>query len=137
MKPTQTTIPIPVPIILTFTSQKICKEVDAGHVYFLQDSVGKYPASAYDLLVINGDGCYPCLIMKSVSGSPALSKDWQRIAIGCEDNAFLCIIDVKATLESCPKATDEYDQSQCHPIVLRKYSIPREIVAGNRLFNIS
>jgi Tol biopolymer transport system component len=93
-------------------------------------------ASIYDLFVMNGNGCFPRLIMRNVSGSPAWSKNWQKIAIGCENNTSLCILDAWKTLNDCTIA-GEYTEGACTPVVLAKYPLPPEISDSRFFHNIS
>ena len=108
-----------------------------GHVYFLRQHTGKdrYPTSGYDLLVMDGNGCFPRFILGNVSGSPAISKDGRQLAIGCHNNLYLCIVALEPTLETCTGSENEL--GECNPVVLAQYAFPSEIAGNNRLYNIS
>lgn len=131
-------IPSPTPTARFFEKQIECGPPDSlGHIFFLNPHIveGRYRSSNYDLYVMNGNGCFPRLVLENVSGSPDWSKDGSRLAIGCENNAFLCILDAGATLESC--SGPEYEVGQCSPAVVDKYVLPSEIANENRLYDIS
>jgi Tol biopolymer transport system component len=108
-----------------------------GHIYFLRQHAGKdrYPTSGYDLLVMNGNGCFPRFILGNVSGSPAISKDGQQLAIGCQNNRYLCIVALEPTLGTCTGSENEL--GECTSVILEKYALPGEIAGNNRLYNIS
>jgi len=108
-----------------------------GHIFFFHgNSTGRrHHASYYDLYVMDGNGCFPRLVMSEVSGSPAWSTDGKRLAVGCENNSFLCILDTKATLDTCTGSKREI--GQCHPVVLQKFKLPLAIGGDERMYNIS
>ena len=108
-----------------------------GHIFFLRTngSINRNRDSSYDLYVMDGNGCSPNLVLPVVSGSPAWSVDSKKLAIGCENNAFLCILDIKPTLESC-----DYPQNgvgKCRAYVIQKYPLPDMISGDKRMYNIS
>lgn len=126
------------PTARVFNKQEECGSANVnGHIYFLRvNSSGKRNHSSYyDLYVMDGNGCYPRYIMPEASGSPAWSVDGKRLAIGCENNTSLCILDTRATLDSCVGPEDGI--GQCQPVVLQKFRLPSAIGEDNRMYNIS
>lgn len=125
------------PTVRVFSSGN-CDAVDVGgHIFFLQinSTRKRNRASYYDLYVMDGNGCFPRFVMAGVSGSPAWSTDGKRLAIGCENNAFLCLLDARATLDTCkgPKA----GIGQCSPVILQRIKLPSAIGEEQRMYNIS
>jgi hypothetical protein len=111
---------------------------DRGHIFFLNPYGATEDSFAYNrnLYVVNGNGCFPRLVMKNVSGSPAWSKDWKQIAIGCEKNTYLCILNVKDTLDSC-STPGPFQEGDCNTIVEQKYALPKEVSGETFLSHIS
>jgi len=70
--PTPTPGPSPTPRV--FEPPPSCGGWDEnGHILYINDSYWPElnPASQYDLYIMNGNGCYPRLMLTGVSGSPA------------------------------------------------------------------
>ncbi len=139
----QTTQTLNIPPILPPTV-RVPKQVndcnspsDAGRIFFFRgNSTGKRNhASYYDLYVMDGNGCFARLVMPEVSGSPAWSADSKRLAVGCENNIFLCILDITATLDTC--ASPAYMIGECRTVVLQKFALPPAIGGDERMYNIS
>jgi len=104
--PTITPTPGPTPTERVFLSPETCGDWNEnGHILYLYYNyttpVDLPYASRFDLYIMNGNGCYPRLVMEDVSGSPAWSKDGQQIAIGCQNNTMLCILDAAEVLRAC------------------------------------
>lgn len=115
-----------------------CNSIDVkGHIFFMQGngSGNRNRASTYDLYVMDGNGCFPNFVMPEVSGSPSWSTDGNRLAIGCENNTSLCILDTKATLNTC--ISSEKKTGQCQPILIQKFELPQKISGDERMYNIS
>jgi Tol biopolymer transport system component len=106
-----------------------------GHILFLQQqpSVNGNSINGYNLYFMDGNGCFHNLVMEQVSGSPAWSKDGVYIAIGCEENSYICIVESKPLVASCVGFQD-VDSIACTPNILQKYLLPDW--AGS-IFNIS
>jgi len=131
-------IPSSIPTAREFEAETDCNLADGlGHILFLQQHTtdGMYTSSNFDLYVMNGNGCFPRLVMKSVSGAPAWSTDGTLIAIGCENNGFICILDARATLENC--SDFETQIGSCQPVILNEYPLPLDISGKNMMYNIS
>jgi len=108
-----------------------------GNIFFLRGNGAgeRNPSSNYDLYVMDANGCFPKFIMSEVSGSPAWSADRKRLAIGCENNTFLCILDVKTTLDNCIELEDNI--GECRAIVLQKFELPPNLGGRERMYNMS
>jgi Tol biopolymer transport system component len=108
-----------------------------GHIFFLRgNSTGnRNHASYYDLYVMDGNGCFPRLVLPEASGSPAWSPDGNQLAIGCANNGFLCILDIKKTLDTC--SGGQRDVGQCSAAILRRFALPSDIGGDERMYNIS
>lgn len=91
-----------------------CSQNNAtGYILFL--------SSSNDLHIMDGNGCKSKIVMRRVSGSPDWSVDGKYIAVGCEENKFICILDATRTLESCFSSSD---QDKCTPSVIKKINLP-------------
>jgi len=115
-----------------------CSDDVAGTIFFLLENTAKNRnhASNYDLYVMDGNGCSPRFVMSEASGSPAWSTDGKRLAIGCENNAFLCILDVKATLKTC-EANGARETGSCSAVILQKVELPPAIGGDQLLYNLT
>lgn len=138
--PTQTVTktPISTPTARVFKQANDCNSLkDSGHIFFFRgNSAGKRNyASYYDLYVMDGNGCFPRYVMSEVSGSPAWSVDNKRLAVGCENNSFLCILDINATLSTCTGLEKEI--GECHPVILKKIGLPSKVAGAERMYNIA
>jgi len=71
--------------------------------------------------------------MRNISGAAACSVDGQRIAVGCEDNQYICILDAPATLTPCLNTPGE---NECTPVILEKYTLP-EVEGYKEVGNIA
>ena len=103
-----------------------CKSEDdnSGYILFVASYNDVYDGDI--LYVMNDDGCYIRKIMENVSGSAAWSKDSALIAIGCEDNTSICILDAQATLDTCTGEAQGLDGA-CDPAILEKIVLPLDI----------
>lgn len=111
---------LPTPTARIFDYVRSCTSiVNKGQILFMdaKDGFGGFS----DLYIMNGEGCFPRLIMKNVSGAPAWSPDGIMIAVGCEQNTMICILDTQSTLESCTSGTYE---SVCKPSIINMYALP-------------
>jgi Tol biopolymer transport system component len=61
--------------------------------------------------------------MENVSGAPAWSPDQKRLAIGCENNAAICVLDVEQTLASCSAVT-RTTAPVCVPSIWERLALP-------------
>lgn len=113
--PTSTATP-ELPII---TEPASCDASVAGHILFQNDS------NPTDLYIMDGNGCDVHVVMRNISGAAAWSVDGQQIAVGCEDNQYICILDAPATLTPCLNTPGE---NECNPVILKKYTLPE--IAG-------
>lgn len=131
--PSSTDLIVPTPTLRVFENKIDCKNSTSklGHILFVKPSLVD-TAGYYDLFIMNGKGCFPNLIMRQVSGSPAWSKDGEQIAVGCENNGFLCVLDSKTILENCADS-QENEKTDCSPVILSKYTLP----PNYSLYNIS
>jgi len=123
LTPTSTATPA-LPII---TEPAGCDASVAGHILFRQDS---NPANLY---IMDGNGCDVHVVMRNISGAAAWSVDGQRIAVGCEDNQYICILDAPATLTPCLNTPGE---NECTPVILEKYTLP-EVEGYKEVGNIA
>lgn len=126
LAPTQNPTDLITPTARIFSNTANCDDAEGnGHIFLLGQtkSDNMYWAYNMDLIIMNGNGCYPKLIMTEVSGSPALSKDWKFLAIGCKQNSYLCILDTEATLNSCQR-DDSYYKEQCKPSIVQEFALP-------------
>lgn len=89
-----------------------------GKILFLQQS------TKYDLYMMNGFGCQYRLVLEKVFGSPSWSTDGKMIAIGCDDEKYICILDAKQTLEPCLQL--KKDGEQCDVVFVKKIKIPSD-----------
>jgi len=85
---------------------------------------------------MNGNGCYPRLIMEDVSGSPAWSKDGQRIAIGCQNNTMLCILDAAEVLRACGPRHPTDGSCISDTAIQEIIALPQEVAGDNYLNHI-
>lgn len=136
----ETTVALsPSPTARVFIRANDCRSPsDDGHIFFLNPYGATEDSFAYNLslFVMSGNGCFPRLVMSNVSGSPAWSKDWRYIAIGCKRNTYLCILDVKATLDTC-KIFGVLQAGHCDSIVTREFALPAAISGQTFLCYIS
>jgi len=133
-----TTITILTPTARAFEQASNCNSSsDSGHIFFFRgNSEGKRNhASYYDLYVMDGNGCFARFVMPEVSGSPAWSIDNKQLAVGCENNSYLCILDIDATLDTCEGLENEI--GGCHPVILRKIDLPSKVAGDERMYNIA
>jgi len=134
---TPTTV-IPTPTARIFNQVNDCNSSnDSGHIFFFRgNSEGKRNhASYYDLYVMDGNGCFVRFVMPEVSGSPAWSIDNKQLAVGCENNSYLCILDIDATLGTCEGLENE--TGVCQPVILRKIDLPLKVAGAERMYNIA
>lgn len=89
-----------------------------GRILFLKQSSG------YDLHVMNGHGCFHRVVLENVFGSPSWSNDGKMIAIGCDDQKYICIIDANKTLPPCFELKE--DGEVCDTTILNKIKIPTD-----------
>jgi Tol biopolymer transport system component len=81
---------------------------------------------------MQGDGCYPQLVMSHVSDSPAWSPNGQRIAAGCENHSRICLIDA-TKIPQTPSSTASLPEAQ---LVAQKLELP-EICSRYGIHSIS
>lgn len=87
-----------------------------GKILFLQQN------SKYDLYMMNGFGCQYRLVLEKVFGAPSWSTDGKMIAIGCDDEKYVCILDAKQTIEPCLQL--KKNGEQCDVVFVNKIKIP-------------
>ena len=104
-----------------------CGMDDLGHILFLSDLYYK------SLFVMDGSGCNVYQIMEDASGSPDWTVDGKKIAVGCENNRQICILDAEKTLSSCYQ---NEDGGICDAVILEKYPLP-EGVGEKMIYNLS
>ncbi|HQF63781.1 MAG TPA: hypothetical protein PLT26_14880 [Anaerolineaceae bacterium] len=85
---------------------------------------------------MNGNGCYPRQMLTGVSGSPAWSADGKKIAIGCENNSMLCLLDAESVLRSCAPEQPGDDPCVAPDAILSRIALPEEATGKNYLLNI-
>ena len=109
-----------------------------GHILYINNLYWPElnPASQYDLYIMNGNGCYPRLMLTGVSGSPAWSADGKKIAIGCENNSMLCLLDAEAVLRSCAPEQPGDDPCVAPDAILSRIALPEDATGKNYLMNI-
>lgn len=130
--------PTPTPTARYFTTEISCTITnDFGHILYLKQRPENKRTSLtrFDLYIMQGNGCFPRLVMEEVSNAPAWSVDGKMIAIGCENNSHICVLDAEKTLETCPKTSSETDT--CIPSILDKLLLPENISGENKMYNIS
>ncbi len=137
--PTITPTPGPSPTPGVFKPPPSCGGLDEnGHILYINNLYWPElnPASQYDLYIMNGNGCYPRLMLTGVSGSPAWSADGKKIAIGCENNSMLCLLDAEAVLRSCAPEQPGDDPCVSPDSILSRIALPEEATGKNYLMNI-
>ena len=139
--PTITPPPGPTPTERVFLSPETCGDWNEnGHILYLysndKNSGELTYASRFDLYIMNGNGCYPRLIMEDVSGSPAWSKDGQRIAIGCQNNTMLCILDAAEVLRACGPRHPTDGSCISDTAIQEIIALPQEVAGDNYLNHI-
>jgi hypothetical protein len=129
---------VPTPTLRVF-SRSDCGDVEEnGNILFLKMYMNgdRYRSSYYDLFVMNGNGCFHRMILEEASGSPAWSRDGKYIAIGCDNNSNLCILDAEKTLNSCSTVVSG-EGWECVPSILDRFSLPSSVADSNRFDGIS
>ena len=124
IKQTSTSTPTPLPIIKEVSE---CEVESNGHILFLSNEYNK------NLYVMDGNGCNVYHILEGVSGSPDWTVDGLRVAVGCENNRMICILDMIKTLDSCK---EEGEGKTCDAILKQKIPLPEE-VGEKRIYNLS
>ena len=139
--PSFTSTPVPpsaTPTPRYFTTEISCTLTDDfGHILYLKQRPEnkRTRLTRFDLYIMQGNGCFPRLVMEEVSNAPAWSGDGKMIAVGCENNSHVCILDAEKTLETCPKTSSE--TNACTPSILNKFLMPENIAGENNMYNIS
>ena len=135
--------PTPTPTPRVFHGSDDCGEQnERGHILYLSKNSHSEEntawASRYDLYIMNGNGCYSSLALERVSGSPAWSKDGKFIAIGCENNTHLCILDGQAVIDLCLNAQDLNSPCLSAALVKNKFVLPERSSGNvNDFYNIT
>ena len=120
--PESATTPLPTPIMRFYSEPSSCdSSVVPGHILFSQVSTSDPLVS--DLYIMDGNACTKHLLMRNISGASAWSIDGKRISVGCENNNYICILDAPASLDTCLKTNNAFDD--CMPVILEKYAVPR------------
>jgi len=124
------TLPVQEGVLLTPTLRSVktelaCKAVsmDSGHILFLKKGRADISTGRNNLYIMDGNGCFPTLVMERVDSSPAWSKDGEQIAIVCDENKYVCILDAQTILDSC-FGPEKSDSTTCVPTILEKYPLP-------------
>ena len=125
--PLEETLP-PIPTLLPIIEEAPdCGSDDLGHILFMSDLYYK------SLYVMNGSGCNVYQIMDDASGSPDWTADGKKIAVGCENNRQICILDAEKTLASCQQ---NENGGICEAMILEKYPLP-EGAGEKMIYNLS
>ena len=94
-----------------------CEKGSTGHLLFLSNEFYKR------LYIMDGNGCNVYKIMEDASGSPDWSVDGKKIAVGCDNNRQICILDAEQTFASCRESEGI---GTCEAVILEKYPLPGE-----------
>lgn len=140
-RPTTTPIPTlvksntPVPTARRFLPLDGCTKPDAlGRIVFYHAGENfRHPDSQSSLCLMNGEGCFLRLLISQTTSAFSWSPDYRQIAIGCADGSKICILDVDATLATCPPSQKG---SVCQPVILQTYAIP-DVCSDSKVYSIA
>lgn len=103
---------------------------DIGHILFLQVTTQRLPSDEigyYDLYIMDGNGCFRSKLIERISSPGVWSRDGKHIAVACDENQYICIIDAQTILDSCMEKPGK-PASDCSILVQKRYSIPSWII---------
>lgn len=103
---------------------------DIGHILFLQVTTQRLPSDQigyYDLYIMDGNGCFRTRLIERVSSPAVWSQNGSHIAVACDENQYICIIDAQTILDSLMEKPGK-PVSDCSILVQKRYSIPAWII---------
>lgn len=103
---------------------------DIGHILFLQVTTQRLPSDEidyYDLYVMDGNGCFRAKLIERVSSPAVWSRDGKHIAVACDENQYICIIEAQTILDSCMEKPGK-PASDCSILIQKRYSMPGWII---------
>lgn len=112
VQPTLAPLPSIMPSARVFghLSGECISPTDKGQILYLRQN------KQLDLYVMNGEACFQRLLMKDVSYPFVWSSDGKMIAGVCDDGDKICILDARATLDSCNTLGTE---QACSPVIVQ------------------